>query len=308
MAWMMDKRGRDQFLIQHQREHVVCWNDAKKGVAEPFFSRSFWSDGPMCWSPLGTYAATLHPQGVALWTSKADSTFERVSRFGCPGVQKVDFSSQEELLTCYSVQQQKNAAPNVLMTVFDCRSGRKLRVLQESLPKLLIGRMNINCDRIVEPFLSWSPAEPPLAAKLAADAVQVYVGSDMSLLDKKSITLEGVQDICWSPKDNILAVYQREHGNLPARVAILMLPERKELRQKNLFAVVSAKLYWHPQGAYLAVHVRSLQPVRHLRRSPALSRLLNGQQVLLACKLRTAHWCDAGGQTHQVQEVDVCDD
>jgi translation initiation factor 3 subunit B len=175
MAWMMDARGRDQFLIQHGREHVVCWNDAKKSAAEPFFARPFWSDGPMCWSPLGTYAATLHPQGVALWTSKADGSFERVTRFACPGVAKVDFSALEELLTCYSVQQQRNAAVDVLMTVFDCRSGRKLRVLQESLPKLLIGRMQVNADAIVEPFLAWSPAAPPMAAKLAADVVQARV-------------------------------------------------------------------------------------------------------------------------------------
>jgi translation initiation factor 3 subunit B len=91
-------------------------------------------------------------------------------------------------------------------------------------------------------------------------ALQVYNGVDMTLLDKRAITLEGVQDVCWSPADNVLAVYQAEHGNLPARVALLALPERKELRQKNLFAVVSAKLYWHPQGTYLAVHVRRFLP------------------------------------------------
>ena len=67
---------------------------------------------------------------------------------------------------------------------------------------------------------------------------------------------EGVQDICWSPIENVLAVYQGEHANLPARVALMLLPERKELRQKNLFAVVSAKFFWHPQGTYLAVLVR----------------------------------------------------
>lgn len=79
----------------------------------------------------------------------------------------------------------------------------------------------------------------------------------MTLLDKKAVTLEGVQDICWSPADNVLAVFQQEHGNLPARVALLSLPDKRELRQKNLFAVAGAKLFWHPQGSYLAVHVRA---------------------------------------------------
>ena len=168
----MDTRGRDQFLIQHGREYAVCWNDAKKRSAQIFYDRAYWSDGPMSWSPLGTYAATLHPQGVALWTSKSDGMFERMMRFSCPGVQRVDFSAHEELITCYSVQQQRNAPVDVLMTVFDCRSGRRLRILQESLPMLLVGRMQINSDAIVEPFLMWSPAQPPLAAKLGNDVVQ----------------------------------------------------------------------------------------------------------------------------------------
>jgi translation initiation factor 3 subunit B len=255
MAWMMDKRGRDQFLVQHAQQQAVCWNDPKKRQAEEFFSRTSWSDRPMSWSPLGTYVATLHHQGVALWTSKADNSFERASRFPCVGVQKVDFSAGEEFITCYSVVQQRNAPPDVVMTVYDCRSGRKLRQMQECLPRLLVGRMRININQIVEPFLSWSPVAPALAAKLAPDSVQIYTGADMTLLDKKSLPLEGVQDICWSPQDNSLAVYQMEHGNLPARVAIIALPDRTELRQKNLFAVHSAKLYWHPNGTYLAVHV-----------------------------------------------------
>lgn len=293
---MLDARGRDQFLVQHQQQQLVCWNDTKKRQAEPFFSRAAWSEGPMCWSPLGTYAATLHPQGVALWTSKANGQFERAMRFPCPNVQRVDFSKGEEVLTCYSVQQQRNAPPDVLMTVFDCRSGRKLRTLQESLPRLLIGRMQINSARIVEPFLAWSPAAPALAAKLAQDCVQVYSGADMTLLDKKSLTLEGVQDACWSPSSNTLAVYQEEHGNLPARVAIIALPERTELRQKNLFAVASAKLYWHPQASYLAVHVR---PPRH------------SLPLRLACVRRAVserRRVPAGGQAHQEQEEHVCHD
>lgn len=172
MAWMADPRGRDQFLIQHPGEHAVCWNDAKKGAAAPFYTRPYWSDGPMSWSPQGTYAATLHPQGAALWVSREGATFERVVRFSCPGVQKADFSPGEELLTLYSVQERPNAPVDVIMTVFDVRSGRKLRSIVESLPKLLVGRMQINSQGIVEPFLSWSPEAPPMAARLAADTVQ----------------------------------------------------------------------------------------------------------------------------------------
>lgn len=59
------------------------------------------------------------------------------------------------------------------------------------------------------------------------------------LLDKRSLKLEGVQDFEWSPKDDILCAYQSEQagGNLPARISLIKLPERTELRQKNLFSV-----------------------------------------------------------------------
>lgn len=85
---------------------------------------------------------------------------------------------------------------------------------------------------------------------------QVYNGADMTLLDKQSVKLEGIVDMKWSPTDNILAMYQQEVGNMPARVSVMQFPEKIELRQKNLFMVSNAAIYWHPQGKYLAVQVR----------------------------------------------------
>ena len=76
MTWLMDRRGRDQFGIQHDRQHKVCWNDPKKGCAELFHQRSApteWSPLPLIWSPQGTYICSLHPPlGAALWASKAN--------------------------------------------------------------------------------------------------------------------------------------------------------------------------------------------------------------------------------------------
>ncbi len=61
----------------------------------------------------------------------------------------------------------------------------------------------------------------------------------MVLLDKKSLKLEGIQDFEWSPAADILCAYQSEQagGNLPARISLIRLPDRTELRQKNLFSV-----------------------------------------------------------------------
>ena len=69
------------------------------------------------------------------------------------------------------------------------------------------------------------------------------------------------QDFCWSPSAPVMAVYQVESagGNLPARISLLHMPDRAELRQKNLFSVADVQMFWHPQGDYLAVQVHNKQ-------------------------------------------------
>ena len=76
-------------------------------------------------------------------------------------------------------------------------------------------------------------------AKLGKSQISVYETPECALLDKRSIKLENVQDFQWSPSAPILSACQAEQssGNLPARVVLLKIPERTELRQKNLFSV-----------------------------------------------------------------------
>lgn len=80
--------------------------------------------------------------------------------------------------------------------------------MQETLPALLIGFMKVNAGCINVPFLMWSPEKPALLARIAANALYVYSGCDMTLIGKKPLALEGIQDARWSPQANILAVYQ----------------------------------------------------------------------------------------------------
>ena len=76
-------------------------------------------------------------------------------------------------------------------------------------------------------------------ARLGRNAISVYDAPEMVLLEKKSLKLEGIQDFEWSPAADILCAYQSEQagGNLPARISLIRLPDRAELRQKNLFSV-----------------------------------------------------------------------
>lgn len=55
---------------------------------------------------------------------------------------------------------------------------------------------------------------------------------------------EGVSDFEWSPKDNVLAYWAPEQANAPARVSVVEIPSRKELRQKNLVMVSECRLHW----------------------------------------------------------------
>lgn len=59
----------------------------------------------------------------------------------------------------------------------------------------------------------------------------------------------------WSPKDSILAYWVAEDKDVPARVVLLEIPSRKELRVKNLFNVADCKMHWQKSGEYLCVKV-----------------------------------------------------
>ena len=51
-----------------------------------------WTETYVTWSPQGTYLATFHKQGIALW---GGDEFSRIGKFGHQGVQMIDFSPCE---------------------------------------------------------------------------------------------------------------------------------------------------------------------------------------------------------------------
>merc|ERR1712216_325375 len=112
------------------------------------------------------------------------------------------------------------------------------------------------------PVFKWAGASDTGAffARMGKNAISVYQAPEMSLVDKKSIKLEGVLDFCWSPADPILSVYQPEQGggNQPARVALIELPSKREIRSKNLFSVDTVRMFWQQSGDYFAVKVDRL--------------------------------------------------
>ena len=58
------------------------------------------------WSPTGTYLATFHRQGIALW---GGPNFERIQRFNHSNVQLMDFSPCERYVVTFSPVPDSNA-------------------------------------------------------------------------------------------------------------------------------------------------------------------------------------------------------
>lgn len=69
----------------------------------PFFSFVVlgcqdWTDRPEVWSPLGSYLATLHSKGVALWGTPK---WKRLQKFAHPGARLIDFSPKETFMVSW---------------------------------------------------------------------------------------------------------------------------------------------------------------------------------------------------------------
>ncbi len=91
------------------------------------------------------------------------------------------------------------------------------------------------------PVFKWAGGkDDQFFARLGKNAISIYQAPEMGLLDKKSFKVDGGQDFEWSPSEPIIACVTQEQNNLPARIALIKVPERIELRQKNLFSVSGA--------------------------------------------------------------------
>ena len=51
------------------------------------------------------------------------------------------------------------------------------------------------------------------------------------------------RDFAWSPSENIIAFWVPEYKDTPARVTLMEIPSRKEMRVKNLFNVSEVILF-----------------------------------------------------------------
>lgn len=242
-SWLLD--GRDQYAARYGDFTEVLWNDIKNGEGpETVVKRENWTEAYVTWSPQGTYLATLHNEGVAIW---GGSSWTKLGKFPHPGVKLIEFSPCEKYLVTASPQFQEidNPKDPQCIIVWDIRSGAKLRGY--------LGDVGGNTSA-KWPLYKWSFDDKYLA-RMSEDTISIYEVPTMDLLEKKSVKIAGLKDFAWSPTENIISYFVPEGNNKPATVVLLEIPSRKEKRQKNLFNVTDCKMHWQSSGDYLCVKV-----------------------------------------------------
>ncbi|CAM8982841.1 unnamed protein product [Rhodiola kirilowii] len=255
--WLTDEKGRDQFVIRAGSDTEVLWNDARHLKPDPVYKRAFWTESYVQWSPLGTYLATLHRQGAAVWGGA--SSFNRLMRYAHPQVKFIDFSNGENYLVTYSSHEPSNPRDThrVVLNIFDVRTGKLMRDFKGSADEFAVGGSG-GVAGVAWPVFKWGGGrDDKYFARIGKNIISVYETETFALVDKKSIKIGSVMDFTWSPTDPILSLFVPEHGggNQPARVSLIQIPSKQELRQKNLFSVSDCKMYWQSNGEYLAVNV-----------------------------------------------------
>ena len=77
--------------------------------------RERWTESYVKWSPQGSYFATFHSKGIALWGGPG---FQKIARLAHPGVQFIDFSPCEKYIVTFSpnIDPRYNFIPYLLVS------------------------------------------------------------------------------------------------------------------------------------------------------------------------------------------------
>ncbi|GFY90394.1 eukaryotic translation initiation factor 3B-2 [Actinidia rufa] len=255
--WLTDEKARDQFVVRSGSDTEVLWNDARHLKPDPVYKRAFWTESFVQWSPLGTYLATVHRQGTAVWGGA--TTFKQLMRYAHSQVKLIDFSPGERFLVTYSSHEPSNPRDThrVVLNIFDVKTGKVMRDFKGNADEFVVGGTG-GVTGVSWPVFRWGGGkDDKYFARIGKNVISVYETETFTLIGKKSIKVENIMDFSWSPTDPILALFVPElgGGNQPARVSLIQIPGKEEMRQKNLFSVSDCQMYWQSNGDYLAVKV-----------------------------------------------------
>jgi len=246
-SWLTDPDVRDQYVIRQGNETKVMWNEgmvvntteenqvAYDGARQRAKGRS-WCEMYVAWSPLGTYLATFHRQGIVLW---GGPEFTEVSRYAARGVQHMIFSPRERyIVTWNGVDNNKDKEA---LIIWDVSTGKKMRSFAVA-------------PGAQWPILTWSH-DDKYFSRGTKDGICVFETPSMKMMEKKPIRASGMKDYRWSPGNNYISYWAPEVDQKPARVVLLDPVRRVEVRSKNLYNVSDVKLHWQEKGDFLCAQV-----------------------------------------------------
>lgn len=242
--FMLTPECQDQYVTRVGNLTEIFWNSKKERTLA--FKRADWTDSTVRWSPRGTYIATFHQQGIALW---GGNSFVRIQRFNHAAVQRAEFSPCERYLVTWS---HENDPAKESAIIWDIKTGEKKRGFAVHRPSFPIFRWSHD-GKYFARFADTKPGSEE--SKAGQEAISVFETPSMGLLEKKSIKIPHVQDFAWSPSDNVLAYWVPEDGQIPARISIMSIPDKKDVAVRNVVTVKDCKLYWQENGDYLAVKI-----------------------------------------------------
>lgn len=237
-SWLLEPDAHDQYAVIHSGGKLVSVYKNTPFEAQLLTARPDWTETYVRWSPMGTYLATLHSQGVALW---GGDDYKRIAKFAHPGVQYIDFSPCERyLVTLSPVVEDPHNPQNII--VWDIRSEAKKRTF-------------IRGTAEEWPILKWSSDGSYFARVSDNQVLSIYETPSFGLLDKKSVIIKGIRECSWSPAGHMISYWVPESNDIPAKITIMAIPSRAEISTKSRHLVNEFKLHWHKQGDYLCVKV-----------------------------------------------------
>lgn len=263
LYWMTDEHFRDEFVIRYsnsekstpgqddKHETEVLWAETRGPPALDYGGDKqkalgrHWTTSSVCWSPNGTYLATMHPQGAKLWAGKG---FKEGLRLEHKAVNAIMWSPDEAYICTWSGREGIDAvSAREAFIIWDVKTGARIRAFPQR-------RIQDNA-----PDFSWS-ADGKYIARIDVDRdtntelLRIYEAPSFNLLENRSVKAAGARDLSWCPKrSNLLAYWVPEKDNSPTTVFVMKVPSKEYVRIRPLQNVESVELVWHPQGDYLAV-------------------------------------------------------
>jgi len=243
--YLFEKNCIDQLCVTARDGKTVIYENTPN---EPtlIMERNRWTEKYTRWSVRGNYLATVHTKGIALW---GGPEFKQVQRFLHNNVCLMDFSPCERYLVTLSMAVQGRPETPAIVKFFDIFSGIEKR------------KFTIENGQTVWPLFKWSHDGKYFARK-TPNSIQIYETPSFGLLDKKSLQTDHKEDVIsdfqWSPTSNLLAYSVAQRDQVPARVTIIQIPNRKEIRVKNIGVnAENVRLSWHPDGKYFSITRRN---------------------------------------------------